>query len=115
MQWLERFVDWGMTKELRDLRVRMEPTLSSYGVVRASVFGSWARGEARADSDVDILVEFGEGCSLLDLIGLQQDLSDELGVSADVVTFASLHPLLRDQVLREQVPLFASGLRVPPS
>ena len=94
-----------MTKELQDLRARVEPTLSSYGVIRASVFGSWARGEARSDSDVDILVEFEEGCSLLDLVGLQQDLSDELGTEVDVVTFASLHPLMRDQVLQDQVPL----------
>lgn len=95
-----------MTEKLQDLRARMAPTLASYGVVRASVFGSWARGEARDDSDLDMLVQFEEGRSLLDLVGLQQDLSDELGVNADVVTFESLHPLLRDQVLREQVPLF---------
>ena len=94
-----------MTKELENLRERMEPTLSSYGVVRASVFGSWARGEAGSESDVDLLVEFEEGCSLLDLVGLQQDLSDELGMEVDVVTFASLHPLLRDRILQDQVPL----------
>jgi predicted nucleotidyltransferase len=95
-----------MTKELRDLRARMEPTLRAYGVTRASVFGSWARGEAGVASDVDVLVQFEEGRSLLDLVGLEQDLSDELGMKADVVTFASVHPLLRDQVLRDQVPLF---------
>lgn len=75
-------------------------------MVRASVFGSWARGEGAAGSDVDFLVEFEEGRSLLDLVGLQQDLTDALGVEADVVTYASLHPLLRDQVLREQVQLY---------
>jgi uncharacterized protein len=95
-----------MTKELQDLRARMEPTLRAYGVIRASVFGSWARGETGPASDVDILVQFEEGRSLLDLVGLEQDLSDELGMKADVVTFASLHPSLRDQVLQDQVPLF---------
>lgn len=95
-----------MTDELQNLRAQIQDTLSAYGVVRASVFGSWARGEAEAGSDVDFLVEFEEGRSLLDLVGLRQDLTDALGVEADVVTYASLHPLLRDQVLREQVQLY---------
>lgn len=94
-----------MTSELQELRQRMKPTLVAYGVVRAAVFGSWARGDTRDCSDVDVLVEFEDGRTLLDLVGLQQDLTEVLGLEADVVTYRSLHPLLRDRILAEQVPV----------
>ena len=75
------------------------------GVVRAGVFGSVARGEDTPESDVDFLVEFEEGRTLLDLSGLRLDLIDLLDRDVDVATPASLHPRLRDQILAEVVPL----------
>lgn len=83
----------------------MKPTLAAYGVVKAAVFGSWARGDSGERHDVDVLVEFEDGRTLLDLVGLRQDLSEVLGMEADVVTYRSLHPLLREQILAEQVPV----------
>lgn len=79
------------------------PILRRYGVTRAGVFGSRARGEPRGDSDLDILVDLPEGSSLLDLVGLQLDLGDALGVSVDAHTYRSLHPLLRDRILSEEL------------
>lgn len=73
------------------------------GVVRASVFGSVARGEAGAESDVDFLVEFEKGRTLLDLSGLRLDLIDLLECEVDVATPKSLHPKLRDRILGEVV------------
>jgi len=73
------------------------------GVVRAGLFGSFARGDATADSDIDFLVEFEEGRTLLDLSGLRLDLREALGRDVDVATPASLHPKLRDRILREVV------------
>ena len=75
------------------------------GVVWAGVFGSVARGEDTPESDVDFLVEFEEGRTLLDLSGLRLDLIDLLDRDVDVATPASLHPRLRDQILAEVVPL----------
>ena len=77
-----------------------------HGVVRASVFGSVTRGEATETSDVDFLVEFEAGRSLLDLSGLRLDLADALNREVDVATPNSLHPRLRDRILSELVPLF---------
>jgi uncharacterized protein len=74
------------------------------GVVRAGVFGSVARGEDTPESDVDFLVEFEEGRTLLDLSGLRLDLIELLQRDVDIATPASLHPRLRDQILAEVEP-----------
>jgi predicted nucleotidyltransferase len=65
---------------------------------RVAVFGSVARGEARPGSDLDLLVDFEPGASLLDHVGLFQDLEELLGVGVDVVTRSALKP--RDDHIR---------------
>lgn len=94
-----------MTPNLDKLRSKIAPTMSRRGVVRAGVFGSFARGEDTDESDVDFLVEFEKGRTLLDLSGLRLDLIDLLGRDVDVATPKSLHPKLRDRVMAELVPL----------
>jgi len=75
------------------------------GVTSVRVFGSLARGEERADSDVDLLVTLAPGTSALALGGLLLDAQELLGRRVDVVTEASLHPALRDRVLADAIPL----------
>ncbi len=69
------------------------------------VFGSVARGDDTATSDIDLLVDLDEGVGLLDLTGLQRELSELLGVSVDVVPADTLKPRIRSRVLAEAVPL----------
>ena len=69
------------------------------------VFGSVARGEANDSSDLDLLVSWEPGRSLLDHAGLVQDLEGLLGVKVHVGTEKSLHWYVRDRVLREATPL----------
>ncbi|MEM9121051.1 MAG: nucleotidyltransferase family protein [Cyanobacteria bacterium P01_F01_bin.56] len=76
-----------------------------YGASNIRVFGSVARGEAHADSDIDLLVDLEPGRSLLDHIGLMQDLADLLGRSVDVVETDTLHEVIRDQVLEDAIAL----------
>jgi len=76
-----------------------------HGARRLRVFGSVARGEARPDSDVDFLVELEEGRSLLDQAALLVDLQDLLGIQVDVVSEGGINPRMRDQILKEAVPL----------
>jgi predicted nucleotidyltransferase len=76
-----------------------------HGARNVRVFGSLARGEGNEDSDLDLLVTLGEGRSLLDLVGLKQDLEDLIHRPVDVVTERALSPYLRDRVLSEAVPL----------
>jgi predicted nucleotidyltransferase len=69
------------------------------------VFGSVARGEANEDSDLDLLVAWEPGRSLLDHAGLVEDLQELLGMRVHVGTERSLHWYVRDRILREATPL----------
>lgn len=85
---------------------RMKPDLERrYPIAELAVFGSWARGEQRDGSDLDLLVDARRGMTLLDLAALQQELSDSLGMDVDVVTANSLRPTLADSVLPERIVL----------
>jgi uncharacterized protein len=64
--------------------------LKEYDPLKVGIFGSFARGDNKKDSDIDILVEFKESPSLLTLIKLENDLSEILGVKVDLVTTGAL-------------------------
>lgn len=64
----------------------LKKTLKQHGVIKASVFGSYARGEATQKSDLDLLVECQEGVSLFDVLGLQQLLTEKAGVPVEITT-----------------------------
>ena len=76
-----------------------------HGVQRVRVFGSFARGEANEDSDLDLLIEAGPRTPPWFPGGLLADLEEELGRRVDVAEESTLHPLIRDRVLREAIPL----------
>ena len=76
-----------------------------HGAYNLRVFGSFARGEAREDSDLDLLVEMEPTRSLLDTVALVQDLQEALGRRVDVVTEPALHRLVKRRILNEALPL----------
>ena len=84
------------------IKKKILPILKRQGVIRAAVFGSFARGEMKKSSDVDILVKLRKDKTLLDLVGLQLELQDKLGRKVDVVEYGALHPLIKNIVLKEQ-------------
>jgi predicted nucleotidyltransferase len=99
------------TVTLEELRATLRELLPSlereYGVTSIELFGSYVRGEQDEKSDLDVLVEFvpDGGPSLFGFVGLQQELSDRLGIRVDLVEKKSIKPRLRDRILHEAVPL----------
>ncbi len=92
----------------RRLRQRRKAVIEAVGRRHARnvrVFGSVARGEDTATSDLDLLVDVDDGVSLLDLIGLERELCELLGVDVDVVPADTLKPRMRALVLSEAIPL----------
>jgi predicted nucleotidyltransferase len=92
-------------KVLQDKRDEILRIAASHGARDVRVFGSLARGEARPDSDIDILVKLDPGRSLLDIIAIKQDLEDLMGCDVEVVTEAAISPYIREQVLKEAISL----------
>ena len=88
-----------------DIKQRVNHILRQAGVTRAAVFGSFARGSATAKSDLDLLIEFQGEQTLFDLVALKRQLEQMLGINVDLITYQSLSPLLRDSILREQIPV----------
>lgn len=90
---------------LLEKRDEIRRIAARHGARNVRVFGSVARGEARTDSDIDLLVEAGPETSSWFPAGLVLDLEEALGRKVQVVTEKGLNPDLREQVLREAVPL----------
>ena len=90
---------------IREKRGEILRIAAKYGAHNIRVFGSLARGEANETSDVDLLVEFEPGRSLLDHSGLKIDLEELLGCKVDVVEPDALHWVIRDDVLNQAIPL----------
>jgi uncharacterized protein len=94
-----------MNEQMRAAREKALEILQKNGIKRAAFFGSIVRGEMTDESDIDILIEFEGRKSLLDLAGLKLDLEDALKRRVDLLTYRSLHPMLKDRILAEQVPI----------
>jgi hypothetical protein len=90
---------------LREPRGAILEIAARHGARKVRLFGSAARGDAGEASDVDLLVEFEPGRSLLDHAALVRDLEDLLGRKVDVVSEGGLNWLLRRRILREARPL----------
>ncbi len=80
--------------------------LVRHRVKKIAIVGSYARDEAKPESDIDIIVEFSERKSLLDLVGIEQELSDALGVKADLLTEKSISPYLIDRIKKEMKVIY---------
>lgn len=91
--------------ELKELKKIISTVLKRNDVVRAGLFGSFARGEAKRKSDVDVLVKFKNRKSLFDLAGLEIELEKKIGRKVDLLTYNSISPLLKNRIFREEIPI----------
>ena len=92
--------------DINQIRKIAIPILKQHGAEFAGVFGSYARGEANAKSDIDLLVRLSEPLSLIELVGLERELSDALGIKTDIVTQKSLHRYIAPFVFQDLKPLY---------
>lgn len=109
-------VDWGRRSDrllgegrpvdisqLQNLLAKHRAELDAFGVAELHVFGSVARGEARPDSDVDIMVRFAGPASIFTLVHLKDFLEELVGRRVDLVTEAGLRPWMRESVREEAI------------
>ena len=82
--------------------------MKAAGIVRLSLFGSVARGDASSESDVDLMAEFdpGKQFSILDIVGLENRLTDILGVPVDLTSATAMKDRVRERATREAVLAF---------
>lgn len=95
----------GTEELLQSKRTEILRVAKKYGAHNVRVFGSVARGDAGPESDVDLLVDFEPGRSLLQHASLLVELEDLLELKVDVVTESGLRPQVRERVLIEARPL----------
>jgi predicted nucleotidyltransferase len=93
----------GTSKEVEELAKHIAPVLRDGGVIEASVFGSFTRGEAQPDSDLDLLVRYKEEVSLFDVGGLKFELEKLLGSKVDLISRDYLKPRVKNRILQESV------------
>lgn len=84
-----------------ELYEKITHILKQEGVKKIAVFGSFVHGESRPDSDIDILVEFIDRKSLLDLVRIERIISEKLGITVDLLTEKSISPYLVDRIKQE--------------
>lgn len=79
--------------------------VSRFNPKMVGVFGSYARGENDPNSDLDVLIDFEHSPDLLEVIGLEQELSETLGTKVDLITLRSLNPQLKEYVEKDLILL----------
>ena len=94
-----------MTKKdiIQGFKKIIVPILKKNNVVRAGIFGSYARGEQKKSSDVDILVKITRRISLFDFAWIKIELETALGKTVDLVEYTTLKPLLKEKILKEEI------------
>jgi len=80
---------------------RIARALTEQGATKVAIFGSCARGEERPESDIDVIVEFSERKSFLELVRIERELYEELGIKVDLLTEKSISPYLIDIVKQQ--------------
>lgn len=88
------------------IKKKIIPILKRQGVLKAAIFGSFARGEETKNSDLDLLVKMPKSKTFLDMAGLKVELEDKLGREVDLVEYDAIRPLIKEQVLRDKQEIY---------
>ena len=91
---------------IREIKEKVIPVLKKHKIRRAGLFGSYAKEDAKEESDIDILIELPTNYSLLDFVGIKLELEDILGKNVDLVEYLALKPALKTTILNEEVIIY---------
>jgi predicted nucleotidyltransferase len=91
---------------IEEIKGRVSAVAEQYGIEKAFLFGSYARGEATPESDVDICIEKGKIRTLFELSGFCVDLEETLGSHVDVVTTAALDGSFKENIEKDMVQIY---------
>jgi hypothetical protein len=92
-----------LKEEIKDKIISI---LVKHGIKRILVFGSHARNEATQTSDIDLIVDFPEGTSLLDHVGIEIELSEALNMKIDLLSRNGISPYIKDHILKEAIVIY---------
>jgi predicted nucleotidyltransferase len=87
------------------IKTKVVPILKGHQTKRAAIFGSIARGEAKKNSDIDILIELPKGLSLFDFVEIQIELEEALGKKVHLTEYCTIKPAVKKQILSEAIPI----------
>jgi hypothetical protein len=90
-------------RKIEEIRRKIVPMLKKHSVSKAGIFGSYARGEEKKKSDIDILVEINKNISLLDFIDLKLKLEEIIGKKIDLVEYSAIKSRIKKSVLNEEI------------
>ena len=90
-------------QNLTKIEMELVPILKSKGVKKAGIFGSFARGEQKRNSDIDILIKMDDSFGLFELVQLKKELEKILEKRVDLVEYDWIHPRIKKQALKEEV------------
>jgi hypothetical protein len=90
-------------RKIEEIRRKIVPMLKKHSVSKAGIFGSYARGEEKKKSDIDILIEINKNISLLDFIDLKLKLEEIIGKKIDLVEYSAIKSRIKKSVLNEEI------------
>lgn len=90
-------------KDFEKLKKKIVAILKSKGIKKAGIFGSFARGEQKRGSDIDILVEVPKKINLYDFVGIKLELEDNLGKKVDLVEYSTIKERIKRRILCEEI------------
>lgn len=92
-----------------EIKNKILPFVNEYGIRRVGIFGSFARGDAKESSDIDLIFDFEKSFGLFAMSGLKLALENELGKKIDIVEFSSLDPYIGKPIMDEVVMIYEQG------
>jgi predicted nucleotidyltransferase len=86
----------------KEIKSKIRNILKKHRVARAGIFGSYAKGKNKKNSDIDILIDPPKGIGF-GFVGIQFELENELKKKVDLLSYKAIHPLLKEKILKEEV------------